>query len=202
MTGLGLAPEGTALLVGLMAMGLAVLTLGILLGRWPVWLAAISVMSLAVVAAFLFRDPRRETPLGPTLILAPTDGRVLAVDSVEDPTYIGGLAQRVLIRSGLADVRVLRSPVDGVVDYTDASGAKSRAGVSTGRLRVLLEFDDGLDPLLIREGQLLDQAERAGLLPAGASLAVLVPLDLDVQVRPGARVRSGVSVLARAWLAP
>lgn len=196
MTGLGLAAEATAAVAGLgLAAGVLVLV-AIATGRWPLWQLGLLTAAAAVLAGSLYRDPPREPTVAPNLVLAPADGRVLSVDSVDAP-YLGGIARRVRIRIGLFDVHMLRSPVDGVVDYAAPSADGFRLGLSTGLVRVLMELDRPHPLLRVVEGQLLEQAERMGVFPTGGTLAVLVPGGLQLEVAPGTRVASGVSVLAR-----
>ncbi len=196
MTGLGLAPEATMAVAGLAATAGILVLAAVAGGRWPLWTLGILTGVAAVMAAFLYRDPPRDSPVGLDMVLAPADGRVLAVDSVEDP-YLGGMARRVLIHTGLLDVHVLRSPVDGVIDYSAATSDGARIGLSTGLARVLVEVDVPDAALRVVEGQLLDQAERVGLIPTGGSLAVLLPAGMRLEVAAGSRVASGVSILAR-----
>jgi phosphatidylserine decarboxylase len=193
---LGLAPETTAAVVGL-TVGAGVLLLSaVAMKRWGLWQLGILTVAAGVLTASLYRDPPRPTTVGPGLVLAPADGRVLAVDSIDAP-YLGGPARRIRIQIGLFDVHMLRSPVDGVVDYAAPSADGFRLGLSTGLVRVLLELDQPHPRLRVVEGELLDQTQRMGILPTGGALAVLVPGDLQLEVAPGSWIASGVSVLAR-----
>ena len=95
----------------------------VILGLWS--LVGLSVF-VALFMAFFFRDPRREPPIDPNVVVAPADGkvtRVVALDenSEDSPTLVS------IFLSPL-DVHINRSPIAGritKVEYT--KGRKSPA---------------------------------------------------------------------------
>ncbi len=195
MIGPALASEAALSVLGLTAVALLLFLATAWSGRWRLWLLGLLTCATAVLAAFLYRDPPRSTPMGPDLVVAPADGWVLSIDAVEEP-YLGGEARRIRIRAGLFELRTLRSPVDGVVDYTEP--ARHRVGLSTGLTRVLMDFGERRPVIRITEGELLDRGQRVGVVRAGGELVVLVPYGVELAVGPAHRVRSGESILARA----
>lgn len=195
MIGPGLAPGAASPITALALAALLLIAAAILMGRWPVWVLGALVSALAVGAAFLYRDPPRPTGQNAALIMAPADGRVVAVDSVDGSPYLAGPARRILIRTGLLDVHVLRSPVDGVVDYARRSTGRVRVGISTGRMRVLLRHEPVGRPL-VREGQRVRRGQRTGVLPLGGRIELLLPPDLRLRTAVGDRVRSGATAVA------
>lgn len=215
MTGLGIAADAAPLLMGLAVLALTLFFLASWLGRWPLWLAAYSFVVLAVATAFFFRDPVRVGERGPQVVVAPADGRVVAVDSLVEPDYIGGDAIRIAIYLALYDVHVQRSPVDGVVDHVQhraggfAPAWSGRAseneatiiGISTGRVRVLVRQVAGTVArrivTYVQEGDLVDQAERIGLIRFGSRVETYLPPDAEPAVREGDRVRAGATVIAK-----
>lgn len=61
-----------------------------------------------------FRDPPREIPLDPNAILAPADGRIVAVEKTHDP-YLEREAVKISVFMNVFNVHSNRSPVDGEV---------------------------------------------------------------------------------------
>ena len=94
--------------------GLAALVLGLLLGAWLSWLGLIFILA----CLYFFRDPARVPPGRPGALLAPADGRVIAVGPALPPAELG-LADaprwRVGIFLSVLDVHVNRVPADGTV---------------------------------------------------------------------------------------
>ncbi len=81
-----------------------------------VWCAAWSI-PLWIIALFIlqfFRDPPREIPQDAGAVLSPTDGRIVAVERVNDP-YVQREAIKVSVFMNVFNVHSNRSPVDGTV---------------------------------------------------------------------------------------
>ena len=216
MTGLGIAADAFPLLGALTASALLLFLLATWLGRWPLWVVGYVVTLLVVAGAFFFRDPPRSGERGPGLYIAPADGRVVAVDSVRETEYLEGPALRIAIYLSLFDVHVQRSPADGVVDYVEhrrgqfapawsdrASENEATAiGINTGQARVLVRQVAGTIARRIvtytEEGELVDQAERIGLIRFGSRVEAYFPVDAEPTVAVGDRVTAGSTVIARA----
>src|SRR2546425_11749318 len=63
-----------------------------------------------------FRDPVRSGPRGERFVIAPADGKVVAVARVYEPTYLGAPATRLSIFMSVFDVHVNRYPAPGTVE--------------------------------------------------------------------------------------
>ena len=71
-----------------------------------------------VIVAFVvqfFRDPPREVPQHPSVVLSPADGRIVKVEKVRDP-YTERDALLVSVFMNVFNVHSNRSPVDGTVE--------------------------------------------------------------------------------------
>ncbi len=90
------------------------------LGWWPLFILFL-ILSGAFI--FFFRDPERVPPPGDGRLVAPADGRVLAVASVSRPG-LDAPVTRVTIFLSLYDVHVTRSPVSGTVGSVDYRAGK------------------------------------------------------------------------------
>jgi phosphatidylserine decarboxylase len=84
---------------------------------WGLWLAAFVLLLLALWVAYFFRDPERVGERGPTLIIAPADGKLIMITEVNEPSFVQGRAIRLSIFMNVFNVHVNRYPVDGVVKY-------------------------------------------------------------------------------------
>jgi phosphatidylserine decarboxylase len=81
-----------------------------ILGLWSLVVLSLFV---ALFMAFFFRDPRREPPIDPNVVVAPADGkvtRVVALDknSEDSPTLVS------IFLSPL-DVHINRAPIPGTI---------------------------------------------------------------------------------------
>ncbi|MEA2762673.1 MAG: phosphatidylserine decarboxylase [Gemmatimonadaceae bacterium] len=84
---------------------------------WGLWLAAFLLLLIALWVAYFFRDPERVGERGPSLVVAPADGKLIMITEVDEPAFIKGRAIRLSIFMNVFNVHVNRYPVDGVVTY-------------------------------------------------------------------------------------
>lgn len=171
------------------------------------------------VAAF-FRDPHREVPEDPSLVVAASDGKVLSVERVTDDRFTSDRAPaeylRVAVFLSVLDVHVNRAPAAGrVVDffrteggYAPAMAAEAEHNVAaytvleTTRGRVAVAQRTGLVARRIVQrapvGALLARGERFGLIRFGSRTDVYLPADAaEPLVAAGDRVAGGATAIAR-----
>src|SRR5262249_1272714 len=135
-----IAPEGWPFVAGV---GLAA---ALAAGLGPAWLA-VALGALALFLLAFFRNPARALPGGGGDVVAPADGRVLAVDELEDERGRKGL--RIGIFLSVFDVHVNRAPLAGRVVSIERSGTRFLAAYDPRgerenvRLRMGLELGDG-----------------------------------------------------------
>lgn len=171
------------------------------------------------VAAF-FRDPHREPPDDPGLVVAASDGTVLSVEQISDDRFTGDGSTadylRIAVFLSVFDVHINRSPVAGqVVDYFLEEGGYAPAMkpdaehnvaaytvLATSHGRVVVAQRTGLIARRIVHrapvGSMLARGERFGLIRFGSRTDVYLPAGaVDPLVAPDDRVQGGVTPLAR-----
>jgi phosphatidylserine decarboxylase len=166
------------------------------------WLA-ILVLLLAAFVAFFFRNPRREIPSDPRVIVSPADGRVVKVERVGNVT-------RLSIFLSIFNVHVNRSPIAGRIEAIDYRRGKFKAAfnhsasvenernvimVTQGNIKLVFTQIAGLIARRIvcwkKVGDTVGKGELIGLIRFGSRVDVLFPAGTDVTVEKGARVRGG-----------
>lgn len=182
---------------------------------WGLWLAAFVLLLLALWVAYFFRDPERTGQRGPSLVVAPADGKLIMITEVEEPAFIQGRAIRLSIFMNVFNVHVNRYPVDGVVKYVhynkgkflNAAAEKSSleneqmsVGVDTGKYRVLVRQIAGLIARRIvtysKMNDNVKQGERMGIIRFGSRVDVFIPVGSKVLAKLGETTTAGVMVLA------
>lgn len=196
------------------AIALAVMVLSWLLG-WE-RLAAVSFVLLVFVVAF-FRDPERKIRVRKGDILSPADGRVLLVETVENPRHLRGRWQKITIFMSIFNAHVNRVPIKGTVKAIHyhpgrfLMGFSEKASIENEQNAVLLEGAPGEKMMMVQiaglvarrivchltAGQEVTAGERFGLIRFGSRADVYVPADADVLVVKGDRVKAGLDVIAR-----
>jgi phosphatidylserine decarboxylase len=179
------------------------------------WWVALPLLALGGFFAAFFRNPPRRLPDDPDAVLAPADGRVIAVGESELPD--GRKALRIGIFLSVFDVHVNRAPVAGRVIGIARSGSKYLAAfnpdaeVRNVQLALDVETATGarvrvvqITGLIARRivchvqpGEWLDRGVRYGLIRFGSRTDVLLPLEAEACVAVGDRVAGGTSIVAR-----
>lgn len=221
---MGLARAGVPIILAFLLMHLACLgalwlgcrlTCGSLLHIILTSLASLTGL-LTVFSLYFFRDPERTAPAGEKLVISPADGKVLAIEQVEEPDYIKGPALKISIFMSVFSVHVNRFPVSGAVEYRyyrpgkffnaefDKASRFNEAmslGIVTGDGRkVLVRQIAGLIARRIvcnvSEGADAVRGERYGMIRFGSRLEVFLPTDTKTTVSAGMHVSAGESILA------
>ena len=182
---------------------------------WPLWLLAFLLTVIALWVAYFFRDPERTGARGDQLVIAPADGKVVLINEVDEPAFLGGRAKRISIFMNVFNVHVNRYPVSGIVRYVqynpgkflNAAAEKSSleneqmsVGIETPLGRVLMRQIAGLIARRIvtysKVGETIKQGDRMGLIRFGSRVDVFLPMDATVLVKVGDMTVAGTTVTA------
>jgi phosphatidylserine decarboxylase len=169
-------------------------------GFWwasPLWLFVLFVLQF-------FRDPARVVPDEPRAVLAPADGRIVAVERTTD-AYLNRESLRISIFMNVFNAHSNRSPVDGEVKEKWYHRGRffnaelSKASLENERVALWLRTPDGHDVTCVqvagliarriscyaKAGQRLARGERFGFIRFGSRVDVYLP--------PAARPRVAVA---------
>ena len=164
--------------------------------------------------AYFFRDPDRNVPDAPGLIVAPADGRVIVAGPADPATSPPGRWQQIAIFLSPLDVHINRSPAEGRVTRIEYKPGRflpayeTRAGeneqnevwLATGGTTIVFRQVVGVLArrivCRIAEGQRVARGERVGLMKFGSRMDVFVPPEAEVLVTVGQAVVAGETVLA------
>jgi phosphatidylserine decarboxylase len=165
------------------------------------------------VIAF-FRNPHRLIPGDERAVVAPADGRVIAVGEIEDEG--GAKRLRIGVFLSVFNVHVNRVPVAGRVVEVVRSGSQFLAAFNPDAERrnvscsLTLETPSGhrvrvvqITGLIARRivchprvGEWLRRGDRYGLIRFGSRTDVVLPVSAQPRVHVGDRVRGGSSIVA------
>ncbi|MBN1418969.1 MAG: phosphatidylserine decarboxylase family protein [Planctomycetes bacterium] len=183
---------------------------------WPLAGLALAAGVPAFVVRF-FRNPRRQTPAGEDLAIAPADGRIVSIEACREEAFIGGPAIRIAIFMSVFDVHVNRAPCRGRIERTVHRPGRYRnamlacASEENESNAIGLVRPDG-GRVLVRQiagaiarrivcivgpGTEVAPGEFIGMIKFGSRVEVYVPADggFEVRVRLGDRARGGETVL-------
>ena len=209
------AREGLPFIVIAAAIALGTFGLALRTRSWPLWLLAFLLTVIALWIAYFFRDPERTGERGDKLVIAPADGRVLEIRTVDEPAFVHGPTTKISIFMNVFNVHVNRYPVNGTVRYVHynpgkflhAAAEKSSleneqmsVGLESGSQRILVRQIAGMIARRIvtysKEGDAARQGDRFGIIRFGSRVDVFLPVASRVRVKAGDPTLSGTTVLA------
>ncbi|MBK9033927.1 MAG: phosphatidylserine decarboxylase family protein [Myxococcales bacterium] len=220
---LGLARAGLAEVVvtvaACAALAAAVVIAARSTGAWPVWLGLAPVAAALAFGLHFFRDPERAVPAAPDALLAPSDGVVTQVHTVDDPDFPGGRAVRVSVYLSPYDVHLNRAPRAARViairyfpgrfrnaRHRDCARVNEQLWVDLeepgGRIVRVKQISGALARRLVcwlAVGEDVRPGVRYGMIKYGSRADVLVTPgpEVEVAVTVGQRVVAGQTVMMR-----
>ena len=168
-------------------------------------MGGILLLFLVAFVAFFFRNPRREIPADPKIIVSPADGKVVKIERVGNVTKLS-------IFLSIFNVHVNRSPMAGRIEAIDYRPGKFKPAfnhaasvenerntimVSQGGVNLVFTQIAGIVARRIvcwkKVGDIVGKGELVGLIRFGSRVDVLFPAGTTVTVAVGSRVRGGSS---------
>lgn len=184
------------------------------------WIASVFILLslttfLAMVVRF-FRNPNRVINKVDNGVLSPADGTVVNIQEVFEPEYFKDSRIVISIFMSAHNVHVNSYPIDGTVEYIGYHPGKyliakrPKSSTDNEHNSVVVKKDD-YHVVLFRqiagfvarrivcyaeEGMKVEQGSEMGMIKFGSRVDVFLPLDAQVSVQIGSKVRSKKSVLA------
>lgn len=201
--------------------GYPLLAATVALAFTPFWYAAFVPGVILALVVYFFRDPPRRIPHEPGLMLAPADGKVVEITSLEHDPFVGGPAVRIGIFLSIFNVHINRSPCAArciCLKYSPGkylNALNPRSALENEAMFVgLVEADAPHRRLVVRQiagaiarrivcavrpGELLARGEKFGMIKLGSRTELILPDDgtLCVTVAVGEKIKAGRSILAR-----
>ena len=178
----------------------------------PAILAAGCVATLFTL--YFFRDPERKITATPGQIVAPADGKIISIDEVDEKDFLGGRCKRVSIFLSVLDVHINRAPIGGTVEmvnYTPGkfavastaeasrSNESNAIGIEGQDIKIVVKQIAGAIARRIvcfcEPAQTVQTGDRIGLIRFGSRTELFVPLDCEIFVSVGQKVKGGVSLV-------
>jgi phosphatidylserine decarboxylase len=190
----------------------------------PPWAVAAIEAVLAIIllwALMFFRDPERNCPADINLLLAPADGHITEIETIEETNFIEGPALRIGIFLNIFDTHINRAPCNVRIEkitykkgkYLNAMNPKSGRLNESNELD-LIRTDIPKDKLIVRqisgaiarrivcaaaEGRQLACGERFGMIKFGSRTELYLPVRENVKclVQIGNKVKAGLTPLVK-----
>jgi phosphatidylserine decarboxylase len=174
---------------------------------------AIPFVALGAFFAYFFRDPERQVPQDPGLVVSPADGRVMIAGPSDRRWAPPGDWKQVTIFLSPTDVHINRAPIEGVVTRIEYRPGRFLPAYDEGSNDNELNeiwIDHNGQTIVVRqvvgilarrivcrihEGERVERGQRIGLMKFGSRMDVFLPPTAELQVQVGQRVIAGETVL-------
>lgn len=169
---------------------------------------------LFLFSLYFFRDPERKIHAVPGQIVAPADGKVLAIDEVQEQEFMGVRSKRISIFLSIFNVHINRAPIGGTVAKikyarggfaiastldASASNESNLIGIDGGDIKVAVKQIAGAVARRIvcycSPSQSLRSGERIGMIRFGSRTELYLPVNCEILVTVGEKVKGGVSLV-------
>ena len=185
------------------------------LGLW-MYIIAVLLSVLTILVAWFFRDPERDRPVDQDIVVAPADGKIIAINEIHEPSFFDGPCRRITIFLSIFNVHIQRAPIEGKVihkfykngEYLAAWNEKasekneqSTLGIATQHGSVMVRQIAGLIARRIvtypELDAILEPGERIGLIRFGSRVDLFIPTHWKIECKVGDKSLGGVTVLAK-----
>ena len=177
----------------------------------------IPLLVFAILVLQFFRNPKRNTVKNSKHIIAPVDGKIVAIEEVLETEYFQEKRRLISIFMSPLNVHVTRYPISGEVVFSKYHKGKylvashPKSSIENERTSIVVE-NKSVGKILYRQvagflarrivnyAKVNDQVEQgadAGFIKFGSRADVYIPLDFEVNVKLGDKVRGGEQIIAQ-----
>lgn len=174
----------------------------------PFWIIVLFVVQF-------FRDPARPIPAEPGIVLSPADGRIVAIETTQDP-YANRPALKISVFMNVFNVHSNRSPVDGQIQTVQYFPGKfvnadlDKASLENERNAIVIKTSDNVVVTsvqvagliarrilcYVKPGEQLARGQRYGFIRFGSRVDVYLPTESRPRVSIGDKVSASTTILA------
>jgi len=181
---------------------------------WSLRAATIAVLGFSI---YFFRAPRFGFFPKNDGVLAPADGRIVAIEVVDEKEYFQDKRIQVSIFMSPTNVHINRNPISGKVKYTKYHPGNylvawhPKSSEKNERFTSVIENVEQEVEILVRqvagkvarkitnyldEGAQVFQGSELGFIKFGSRVDIFFPLDADIKVSLNEKVKGGKTLLA------
>jgi len=208
--------------IGISAILLVLLNLAnfsILSSNFPIisWILFLATFGVFIFLISFFRIPNRKFIVENGSIMAPADGKVVVIEEIIDTEFFNEKKLQVSIFMSPLNVHINRAPIDGEIIYSKYHPGKflvawnPKSSTDNERHSIVIKNNEGNIVLVkqiagalarrivnyMRIGQHINQNEEIGFIKFGSRVDLLLPLETNLLVNIGDKVKGGVTVIAK-----
>ncbi len=184
-------------------------------------IAASLILSLFLLftVIFFFRKPKRKPAKNISGIIAPADGKVVVVEKTFEKEYFKDERIQISIFMSVWNVHINFFPISGLVNYFRYHEGKyllaknPKSSEENERTSVVIKNEKGTEILYrqiagtvarrivfyVRENDRVEQGEESGFIKFGSRVDLFLPLNAEIKVKPGDKVKGSQTLIAEIF---
>lgn len=163
-----------------------------------------------------FRSPNRQPKIDDNSVIASADGTIVIIDEVFEPEYLKEKCIQVSIFMSILNVHVNWFPIGGVVEYFKYHPGKylvawhPKSSEKNERTSIVVRHENGSRVLFrqiagyvarrivcyAKKDKPCSQGEQVGFIKFGSRIDLFLPLDSEIMVEVGDKVKGRQTVIA------
>ena len=183
--------------------------------RWVNVILSVILVAFMAFITYFFRVPHRAAPEGVGLVTSVADGKVVIVEKVFEKEYLNRECIQISVYMDFFDVHCNFYPSTGEVSYykyhpgryllafhpkSSELNEHASSCIATPGGEILFKQIAGTFARRIvchaKVGETVTRGDQCGVIKFGSRIDMYLPLDADVKVKVGDKVRAVESVLA------
>ena len=169
-----------------------------------------------VFILWFFRNPNRNIIKNPELILSPADGKVVAINEVDELEYFNDKKIQISIFLSPLDIHVNRYPVSGEILYSKYHKGEylvawhPKSSDKNERTTVVIK-NKKFGEVMYRQiagavarrivnyskvNSNVEQGDDSGFIKFGSRVDLFLSKDLNLKIKVGDKVKGGLSIIA------
>jgi phosphatidylserine decarboxylase len=211
--------EGYRIIIRSLLILAALNLISILLSLRPVYSGTIAGLSLILLFLIIrfFRVPSRTPALGEFNILAPADGRIVAIEQTTENEYFKDERLQISIFMSIWNVHVNWHPISGKIEYFKYHPGKyliakhPKSSLKNERASTAIKFGENKS-IMVRQiagavarriisytnpETTARQGNQLGIIKFGSRVDIFLPLNVQLNVKLKDKVKGQKTVLAR-----
>jgi phosphatidylserine decarboxylase len=179
-------------------------------------LVMLACLVMFILVVQFFRNPKRTTPQGDNLVIAPADGKVVVIEEAVETEYLGDKRIQISIFMSPLNVHVNRNPVSGKFAYYKYHPGKylvawhPKSSTENERTTVVIETPKQEKVLFrqiagavarriicyAKEGQPAMRGAEFGFIKFGSRIDIFLPLTAKINVNLEQKTVGGETIIA------
>lgn len=187
-----------------------------LLPEVTAWIVTVVVWGITLFITSFFRSPNRVMKTEVGAVFSPADGKIVALEEVDENEYFQGKRIVVSVFMSIWNVHINWFPVAGRIDYfrhhhglflvawhpkSSEDNERTTTVVDMGGEKIMFRQIAGLVARRIvsyaRVGHQVEQNTQCGFIKFGSRVDIFLPLDADIRVKLGDKVVGTQTLIAR-----